>query len=285
MYEIVNPSEHDFFLYESQNLIRETFVSEVNKQVHLIGSVSFLDKIQKDGKMQLVKASNKQKFDVKKNVLISYFEFNTSPMHANKKINFRKREMNNLMIAGTEKLARAGQKRKMVDIVETLLIKALQSYDKYTILNSLEVNLRSNYLNQKINDYKSFVYEVMLKNILFSSSIKNETQNIFITCQNLNSAKKALINGKIYSLLGIVNLQEIKNWKSIKGNSVYVNAKFDDTHYMENATHFGFKFKTSFPAEFLEFSCELLDDKAKQIEFESGETKVPIIDLQIDILK
>ena len=222
---------------------------------------------------------------LKRNAVITYFEFNISPTHANKKINFRKREVNNLVIVATEKLARAGQKRKMVDIVGTLLIKVLQSYDKYTILNPLEVNLHSHYLNQNINDYKGFVYEVMLKNILFSSSIKNETQNIFITCQNLNSAKKALINGKIYSLLGIVNLKEIKNWRSIKGNSIYVNAKFDDTHYMENAKHFWFNIKTSFPAEFLEFSCELLDDKAKQIEFESGETKVPIIDLQIDILR
>ena len=54
---------------------------------------------------------------------------------------------------------------------------------------------------------------------------------------------------------------------------------------MENATHFGFKFKTAFPTELLEFTYEMLDDKAKQIEFEDGETKVPIIDLQIDILK
>ena len=54
---------------------------------------------------------------------------------------------------------------------------------------------------------------------------------------------------------------------------------------MENAKHVAFKFKTSLPAEFLEFTCELLDDKAKQIEFESGETRVPITDLQVDILK
>ena len=119
--------------------------------------------------------------------------------------------------------------------------------------------------------------------MLFSCSIKSDTQNIFITCQNLNSAKKALINGKIYSLLGIINLQEIQNWDTIKGRAIYVNT--DDSHYMENVKHFAFKFKTAFPAEYLELTCELLDDKAKQIEFENGETKVPIFDLQIDILK
>ena len=120
------------------------------------------------------------------------------------------------MIIATEKLTRAWKKRKMVDIAETLSIKALQNYDKYTTLNPLKVNLRSNYLNQKINDYKGFVYEVMLKNMLFSSLIKSDTQNIFITCQNLNSANKALINGKIYSLLGIINLQEVQNWDTLK---------------------------------------------------------------------
>ena len=50
-------------------------------------------------------------------------------------------------------------------------------------------------------------------------------------------------------------------------------------------TIIGFKFKSSFPTEFLEFTCEFLDNKADQIKFADGENKVPIIDLQIDILK
>ena len=180
---------------------------------------------------------------------------------------------------------KTGQKRKIVEVLDTLLVKALQSYDKYTILNPLDIDIRSNYLTDKINEYKDFTYQVCIRNILFSSAIKNETQNIFLTCHNLNSAKKVLISGKIYSLLGIVNLAEIKNWSQIKGRSIYVSAKFDDINYMQNARHFAFKFKTSFTTEFFEFRCELLDDKAKKIEFNDGEDKVPIIDLQIDILK
>ena len=171
----------------------------------------------------------------------------------------------------------------MSEVAETFLVKALQSYDRYTVLNPLQINLSSNYLNQKINDFKGFAYEVLLKNILFSASITNDTQNVFITCSNLNSAKQALINGKIYNLLGIINLNEIKNRDKIKRKSIYVNAKLDDSHYMENAKHIGFKFKTTFPTEFLEFTCKLLDDKPEPIKFSSGETKVPILDLQIDI--
>ena len=71
----------------------------------------------------------------------------------------------------------------MREVIDTLLIKALQSYDKYTILNPLETDIRSNDLTDKTNEYKGFVYEVCIRNILFSSAIKNETQNIFLTCQ------------------------------------------------------------------------------------------------------
>ena len=193
---------------------------------------------------------------------------------ASQKINFKKRQIDNILIISSDKKAKAGQKRKMREVIDTLLIKALQSYDKYTILNPLEIDIRSNYLTDKINEYKGFVYEVCIKNILFSSAIKNETQNIFLSCHNLNSAKKALINGKIYSLLGIINLSEIENWSKIRGNSIYVSVKFDVINYIENATHFAVKFKTSFSTEILEFKVELLDDKAKQIEFNDGKNKV-----------
>ena len=186
------------------------------------------------------------------------------------------------MIIGTEKLAKNGQKRKMVEVLDTVIVKASH---KYLTLNPSEINLNSNYLSKIIHDYKGFIFEVRLINVLFSSSIEKDTQNIFIVCHNLNSAKKALINNEIYSLLGIINLTEIKQWSEMKGKPLYVSAKIDDSHYMQNAKHFGFKFKSSFPTEFLEFTCELLDDKTDQIKFADGENKVPIIDLQVDILK
>ena len=48
------------------------------------------------------------------------------------------------MIVATEKLTGLGQKRKMSEVVETFLVKALQSYDRYTVLNPLQINLSSN---------------------------------------------------------------------------------------------------------------------------------------------
>ena len=274
--------EHSYFLYDNNSLNRETFVSELNKRVYLIGSISFYEEVNETGKSFLIRNETKLKFDVKKNQVIENFNFNLSHTNASGNILLKNDEIQNLMIIGTGKVTRNGQKRKMVEVTDTIIVKALQSYDKYSTLNPLEINLNSNYLSKIIHDYKGFTFEVRLINVLFSSSLENDTQNIFIVCHNLNSTKKALINNKIYSLLGIINLNEIKQWSEMKGKSLYINAKIDDSHYMQNAKHFGFKFKSSFPTEFLEFTCEFLDDKADQIKFADGENKVPIIDLQTD---
>ena len=202
--------------------------------------------------------------------MVDSFNFNLLHTNLSGKIDLEKQEIENFMIIATPKLTKTGQKRKMVEVIDTVIVKALQSYDKYSTLNPLEINLNSNYMSKIIDDYKGLTFEVRLINVLFSLSIKNDKQNVFITCQNLDSSKKALINNKIYGILGIINLREIKKWEEMKGKSLYVNAKIDDSHYTDNTKHFEFKFKTSFPTEFLELTCEFLDDKANKIEFDDN---------------
>ena len=208
---LVTASQYSYFLYDNQYVVRETFISELQKLLHLIGGISFFDKVDKSGKMYLIEPIDKMKFDVKKNKQISYFDFNLSPTCASETIEYIKKEINNIMIITTEKLSRLGQKRKMKEVLDTILVKALQNYNNYTVLNPLEIDLRSNYLSKKIYKYKGFTFKVIIRNLLFSSSVTNDTQNVFATCQNLNSSKKALINGKIYDILGIVSLREVKN--------------------------------------------------------------------------
>ena len=43
---------------------------------------------------------------------------------------------------------------------------------------------------------------------------------MFISCRGLNDVKKALINSKIYGLLGITDLKKINNWEEVKGQSI-----------------------------------------------------------------
>ena len=61
--------KHSYFLYDNDNLIQETFLSELNKKVTLIGSITFYKEINKQGKAFLISNESKLKFDVKKKML------------------------------------------------------------------------------------------------------------------------------------------------------------------------------------------------------------------------
>ena len=125
----------------------------------------------------MITNGTKLKFDLKENQLTENFNFNHT--NASRKILFKKNEIHNLLIVATEKLTRIGQKRKMVEVIDTIIVKALQSYDKYSTSNPLDINLNSNYLNKMIHDYKGFVFEIRLINVLFSANIQNETKYFF----------------------------------------------------------------------------------------------------------
>ena len=107
---VVTASQNSYFLYDNQNIIRETFISELQKQVYLIGGISFFDKVDKSSKMFLIEPIDKMKFDVRKNKQISYFDFNLCPTRASETISYIKKEINNIMIIATEKLSKVGQK-------------------------------------------------------------------------------------------------------------------------------------------------------------------------------
>ena len=119
--------------------------------------------------------------------------------------------------------------------------------------------------------------------ILFPSSITNNTKQIFVTCRELNNAKKALMNNKIYNILGIINLNKINNWDYIKGKSLWVNVNFNEPEQIYNSEHLSFSFKTFSLNDLLDFSVNLIVDDNKPIEFNSGETKIRILNFRIEV--
>ena len=101
--------EHSYFLYDNNALIRETFTTEINKKVNLIGSIAFYEKAEKSGKSLLITSGTKLKFDLEENQLTENFSFNLSHTNASGKILLKKNEIHNLLIVATEKLTRIGQ--------------------------------------------------------------------------------------------------------------------------------------------------------------------------------
>ena len=61
--------------------------------------------------------------------------------------------------------------------------------------------------------------------MLFPASIKNDTNLIFITANNLRGVKKAILNCKTNDILAETDVSKINNSEKIKGQSIWVNVK------------------------------------------------------------
>ena len=64
-----------------------------------------------------------------------------------------------------------------------------------------------------LKKHKNVYYKLTPIGILFPSSVTNSTEQISIPCRALNDSKLVLLNGKIYNILGIINLNKINNWE------------------------------------------------------------------------
>ena len=115
----------------------------------------------------------------------------------------------------------------MPEPVETVIICAQQIFEIVGGLNPIQKIKDDRVLNM-LKKYKNATYKLTPLGIPFPASIKDDTEQVFITCRNLNKVKKALINSKIYYLIGIIDLKEINNWKEIKGQSIRINATLEE---------------------------------------------------------
>ena len=115
------------------------------------------------------------------------------------------------------------------------------------------------------------VYRLTPLGTLFPASVKNDTEQIFITCRELNNVKKSLINSKIYGLIGITDLKKINDWEEIKGRSLWINVTFEEQKEINNSKHLCYSFMTRTLSDLLNFSINLVNDNNKQIVFEDNE--------------
>ena len=87
----------------------------------------------------------------------------------------------------------------------------------------------------------------------------------FLICDGLNDARDSLINGKVYKRHGLININEIRDWTKIKGESKWINIIFNDSENPTLAKYFAFAFETVNLSNLLNFHLSLLDNKAKPI--------------------
>ena len=91
--------------------------------------------------------------------------------------------------------------------IETVTVRGQQQFDLHNILNPIETEINNGRIISILKNQKYTYYKLMPIRNLFPSSVVNDTKQTFV----LNNPKAALINGKIYSILGTINLDKINN--------------------------------------------------------------------------
>ena len=101
--------------------------------------------------------------------------------------------------------------------------------------------------------------------MLFPASVKNDTNLIFITADNLRGVKKAILNYEIYDILAEIDVSRINNLEKIKGQSIWVNVQFKDHKEINNNNHLCFPFITRSFSDLTSFNIFVQDDQNKKI--------------------
>ena len=277
----------NFFLYDLENMIKPTFTTELQQEFNIYGLVYFSGG-QKD-KLDLVRPKNKLKFQLERDIYKKQIRFEIAKVHKKKTFDVVSDYVSNFSILRTEKSG-IGNKRKMKDeIVDEIPILGIQN-SEFNILNPIYISINSDNIISRLQLYKNNRFKFVLNTLLFSSNIVNDTDVIIITSNGLSETKQALIikNNKptLESTLGVCFLNEIAEWNIVKGASKRVQVVFSDSENLnQNSNHLGFSFITKNITDLLQFSITLLDGAGKKITFPADETKLPIINFTIQILK
>ena len=108
----------------------------------------------------------------------------------------------------------------MLEPIEIVIVRAQQNFEVAGGLNSVQIETEDDRVLNMLNKHKNVIFKLTTIGILFSASIQNDTRQVLITCRELNDVKQILINGKIYGLLGTIDLKKINNWEEIKSQSI-----------------------------------------------------------------
>lgn len=101
----------------------------------------------------------------------------------------------------------------MSHVVDEILISGLQHLKQYHKLNPINIKVDDSQIISSLSKYGKYCLRITL---LASASFNPTTNVMFITCNGLNDAKKALINGKLHNVPGVINLTEETNFDLIK---------------------------------------------------------------------
>ena len=148
-----------------------------------------------------------------------------------------------------------------------------QGFEEGKEINPIEIKFKNNKIQNMFDKYKKNKVRFRLEGILFASSIKNETEKIFLQTTRLSDAKFGIISDKYKQTIGFINLNKIKNWSEIKKTWRWVSVNFKEQTDNKNTSHSSYNFITNSNEDLLNFTLKLVDTDNNAIKFVDGEKK------------
>ena len=221
--------------------------------------------------MKLISPENAQAFFVEKNSKKEQLDLQIMKI-SGEKLDVADKKIHEILIS------RIGKKRKRpMTVLDFVIIRGQQSFDEKKAINPIDIKIENNKIQNMFEKYGKNKERFFLEELLFSSSIKSDTKKICLQTTGISDAKYGLINDDFKQAIGVINLNQLDNWKQIKKSSRWVNVNFQSQQDNKNVKHF-------FKGDLLNFTLNLVDTDNKLIEFADGEKKFPILNFMIEFL-
>ena len=270
-------AQRNFVLYDNENIVRQTFFTELKKNVATYGIFSTRHK--QKGNI-LIDKENRIEFSLEKNIKKQSLTLQLEDLIEPKTIATTDSKMSNITILKVGELP----KKKPV---ETFFIQGIQKFSQFKKLNPLTIEVIDSEIRNNLSLYARsnyrYTFRFIANSLLFSSNLVEDTKAIFITTDSLLEAQTIFINDKNFQGLGAIYTSEIENWDDIKRVSTWTSATLTDSAIPIAAKHISLGFESKNLHSLLNFQYSLLNDKGELIKFRDGEKKVPSLNYSIQI--
>ena len=125
----------NFLLYDLEDMVKETFVTELNKEFSIYDLITFSGENKNNKKLNLINFNRNLKFQLKKDVYKTSFNFELGKVHTKKSYNVVSDSVFNFGLLLSKKNKTVGEKRRMLEVIDTIRILGLQ-IETQNFLNS-----------------------------------------------------------------------------------------------------------------------------------------------------
>ena len=179
---------------------------------------------------------------------------------------------------------RLNKKKENMNVLDFVIIRGQQIFEEGREISPIEIKIEGNRIQNLFDNYKNNKIRFRPIGLLLASSRVNDTEKIFLQKTGLKSAKYALLNEEYKQIIGIANLNQIKNWEILKTSSKWVDITFQEQKDNKNTLHPSFRFISNNKDDALNFSLKLVDSNDKTVKFTENEKKYPILEFIIEFL-